>query len=267
MNKVSARKISNTRSGVLAASLLGVCALACGSAAAAGMPRLSINTAMPRASTAQAPTGAACGTITITQSSTQTITAANSVSCNSGPPNFLHTDNSYFRAFDLAALGAPDGLDVCEVQVGVEQATSTSGTQPVTVNLYTSDPLFPSGYPGSLTSIGTATAAVADVAAGAGTVISVPVTGSAPAGSQLVVEVFTPDGSTDGNSFFIGSNADAETGPSYLMATECGIETPTTTTDIGFEGMHIVLNAIGNAPAVDDTIFVDGFDGAPVLAP
>ena len=42
------------------------------------------------------------------------------------------------------------------------------------------------------------------------------------------MEVFTPDGQATGNLFFIGSNAAAETGPSYLSAADCGITTPTT---------------------------------------
>ena len=43
------------------------------------------------------------------------------------------------------------------------------------------------------------------------------------------MEVFTPNGATAMNEFFIGSNAAAETGPSYISAADCGIPTPTTT--------------------------------------
>jgi hypothetical protein len=272
--KVSNSKTRTARSGtVTIVSTLGLCiAMACGSAVAASQPHISKNpTTTSRGPLARGPLahqhgtqGTPCGAITVTQSSTQAITALNSVSCNNGTG---HTDNSYFRAFDLAALGAPAGLDVCEVQVGIEQATSAGGTgQPMTVNLYTSDPLFPGGFPGSLTSIGTASISLPDAASN--TVYSIPVTGSAAAGSELVVEVFTPDGTVDGNLIFIGSNADAETGPSYLVAAGCGITTPTTTAGIGFPNMHIVMNAIGNAPGPDDVIFADGFDnGVVIVAP
>jgi hypothetical protein len=75
------------------------------------------------------------------------------------------------------------------------------------------------------------------------------VTGTAAAGSELVVEVFTPDGTAAGNLIFIGSNASAETGPSYLRAPDCGITTPSTTSAIGFPNMHIVMNVIGCAQA------------------
>jgi len=280
VNKVSAREVSNTRGGVLAASLLGTCvALACGTAFAADASHFSKSAAMPHTQQAVArgafshhrgagPDGTpACGSITITQSSTQTITALNSISCNG---NGLHTDNSYFRAFDLASLGAPNGLDVCEVQVGVEQATSTGAAgQPATINLYTTSAPFPSGYPGSLTQIGTASVTIPDSATGS--VYAIPVTGSAPAGSELVVEVFTPSGQADGNSFFIGSNTDPQSGPSYLMAADCGANAPTDIASLGFPNMHIVLNAVGNPAGPSDVIFADGFDvvgpsTAPTLA-
>ena len=55
----------------------------------------------------------------------------------------------------------------------------------------------------------------------------------------LVVEVFTPNGQTAGNSFFIGSNALGQTAPSYLAAADCGVTEPTDTAAIGFPGMHI----------------------------
>jgi hypothetical protein len=112
----------------------------------------------------------------------------------------------------------------------------------MTVNLYTSNQPFPTGFPGSLTLIGTVTTTVSDQSL---TVLNVPITGTAAAGSELVVEIFTPDGDVAGNSFFIGSNVDAETGPSYLRAADCGVTTPTATGSLGFPNMHIVMNVNG----------------------
>ena len=74
-----------------------------------------------------------------------------------------------------------------------------------------------------------------------------PVAGTAPAGSVLVVEVFTPNGQTTNNSFFIGSNAAGQTGPSYIAAADCTIPEPATTASIGFPNMHIVMNVTGDA--------------------
>ncbi|MGA9770891.1 MAG: HYR domain-containing protein [Blastocatellia bacterium] len=220
--------------------------------------------------TAGAVTNGACTPETITQSSSQTIEPLNSVSCNNGVG---HTDNSYFRAFTLTSFGITGAFEVQSIDIGIEDAisggiantkASTSiskskkangpgkgkgkvaapqgGGQPITVNIYTSSTAFPAGFPGSLTLIGTASVNVADQS---GTILNVPITGTAAAGSQLVVEVFTPDGEAAGNLFFIGSNSSAETGPSYLLAADCGITTPTTTSAIGFPDMHIVMNVNG----------------------
>jgi hypothetical protein len=64
--------------------------------------------------------------------------------------------------------------------------------------------------------------------------------------NQLVVEVFTPDGESAGNLFFIGSNTAAESAPSYLSAAVCGVPTPTTTAGIGFPNMHVVMTVNGS---------------------
>ncbi|TAH41409.1 MAG: hypothetical protein E6Q43_03975 [Dokdonella sp.] len=188
----------------------------------------------PLRPTVVAPTGG-CGTITLTQSTSQAIVSGNSVSCNAGG---LHSDNSYYRSFPLTA-----DINVCEVQFGIETATGAGGTQPVTVNLYSGAGAFPATFPGGYTQIGTATVNVADQSA---TVFPATVAGLATAGSNLVVEVFTPDGQTAGNSFFIGSNASGESAPSYLAAADCGVTAPATTASIGFPQMQIVMNVIGN---------------------
>jgi hypothetical protein len=79
------------------------------------------------------------------------------------------------------------------------------------------------------------------------TVIAVPLAANVPAGTtEMVVEVFTPDGQAAGNGFFIGSNNLGQSGLSYILAPDCGVLTPTPTGDIGFPGMHIVLNAVGD---------------------
>ncbi len=177
--------------------------------------------------------------ITITHSASDSIIAG-SVACNSGG---IHTDNSYFRAFTLADFGITQDFDVTMVEIGIETATGGGGTQPMTVNLWTSSQPFPTGFPGSVTQIGTANINVPDQSL---TLFQIPVTGSAPAGSELVVEIFTPDGTAGGNSFFIGSNPLGQTGVSYILAASCGITTPTDLTAIGFPDMHIVMSVTGD---------------------
>jgi len=193
--------------------------------------------------------------LTITESNSQTILTGNSVSCNAAG---LHTNNSYFRAFTLSNFGITEDFNISMVEIGVEQAIGAGGTQPITVYLYTSSQAFPTGYPGSLTQIGTANINVPDQSL---TLFQIPVTGTAPAGSQLVVEIFTPDGQTAGHSFFIGSNNLGQTAPSYIMAADCGITVPTDVAGIGFPGMHIVMNVTGEVGGGGGNTFFENFDG------
>jgi subtilisin-like proprotein convertase family protein len=187
------------------------------------------------------------GTVTITHSATQTITSLNSVSCNSGG---FHTNNAYLRRFTLADFGITSDFQVQQVEVGVEVATGTGGTQPVTVNLYTWDPSDPFTY-ANFTEIGTVDTTVADTTA---TIVAIPVTGTAPAGSTLVVELFTPSGQPSTASFFIGSNADGQTGPGFIAAADCGITEPTDLGAIGFPNMHMVMNVTGIAGGCGDDL-------------
>ena len=195
------------------------------------------------------------GSTTITHSTSQTILSGNSVSCNL---TGLHADNSYFRAFNLTNFGITEDFNITMVEIGIEQATGAGGTQPITVNLWTSSQPFPTGFPGSVTQIGTADINVPDQSL---TLFQIPVTGTAPAGSELVVEIFTPDGQTAGHSFFIGSNNLGETGPSYLLAADCAVNVPTPTGNIGFPGMHIVMNVTGDVGGGTGNTYFEDFEG------
>lgn len=202
-----------------------------------GAAGLAVNGNTSLVPTSQAPLGAACGPAVLTQSASLTITAGNSASCNGGG---IHVDNSYFRAFPSSAL--PTGFAVCGVVIGIEQATGGAGaTQPITINLYANTgAAFPAG---TRTPVGSAAlVAVPDQTL---SLFNVPVTGTVPAGAELVVEVFTPDGTAASNQFFIGSNNAGETGPSYIQAAGCGITTPTATSAIGFPNMQIAMNVFG----------------------
>ena len=179
------------------------------------------------------------------ESTSQTILDGNSVSCNNG---IGHTDNHYWRAFDMNTFTGGQEYDVTSVSFGIEQATSGSGTgQPLTVNLYANhNAPFPGGdWQSNLI----ATTGSLNIPDQADSIFETALTATVPAGTlELVFEVFTPNGETDGNLFFVGSNADPETAPSYLSAADCGVTDPTPTGDIGFPDMHIVFNVNGSCP-------------------
>jgi hypothetical protein len=182
-----------------------------------------------------------CGPVFLTDSVDQSIISGNSIAC-SDPGSGFTFENHYSRTFDLPSLGIDGFVDVCEVQVAVEGAISVAGTQVVTVYLYSTPPgTFPSGL---LTPIGTAMLIVPDQDL---TYLSVPVTGTVPSGSELVVDVASEDGVVNLSAFLIGSNNLGQTAPSYLTAPECGIVIPTDLADVppGYPNMQIVINAVG----------------------
>jgi len=181
-----------------------------------------------------------CASQTFNQSSSNAITSGNSVACNAGG---LHTDNSYWRAYQLA-LGGP--VTITSVTFGIElaNASGTGTTQPVTVRIHTSAGPFPAS---PRTQVASQTFNIPDQNLTLFTAtLTTPVT--VPGNSNVVLELFTPSGQTAGHSFFIGSNAAPESGPSYLSAPACGVNNPTTTAAIGFPNMHIVLFMTGLQP-------------------
>jgi hypothetical protein len=213
------------------------CALPLALPAAAQSASYSHSTAPTSASAA--PRGVVCGTEFLTQSASQTITIGNAVSCNTD--GVVHVENSYYRAYDLSAF--PAGFDVCAVEIGIDRALAGSGSaQPVTLNLYVhSGGAFPTGTSTLLTTLALA------VANQSGSLLSVPIGGRVPAGSQLIVEVLTPDAQAAGHSFFMGSNALGQSADSFLRAPNCGVFAPTSNVASGFSAMQIVLNARGAA--------------------
>jgi subtilisin family serine protease len=185
---------------------------------------------------------------TITESTSQDITAGNSVAC-SADNGVTTSENHYWRAFDMNTFTGGLEYDVTSVTFGVEQATSGTGTgQPLTVNLYANHGSpFPGGDWQSNLIASSGTINIPDQS---GTIFSQSITATVPAGTlELVMEVMTPDGGSVGNAFFVGSNASPETAPSYLSAVDCGLTDPTPTGDIGFPNMHIVFNVNGTCPA------------------
>ena len=180
-------------------------------------------------------------TITLSQGPT-TITADNSLACTQTATGYT-SENSYYRAFRLADHGVNTAFTATRVDLGVENAVSgTGGSQSVQVKLYTVSGAFPAGV---LTQIAGQIVTVNNTTSG----ITIPVTMSPPgvaaAGSTLVAEVYVPDGRPVGNTFFIGSNTAAETGPSYIRAPDCSATNPVTFASTGNPGVHIVLTVTG----------------------
>lgn len=201
---------------------------------------------------------------TIKQNSTDTITPGTGFSCNVGS---VHTENTYLRRFDLVdGHGVSQTFKVSSVSFGVEFASAGSGSsQPASVRVYSIAASDTTMTFADLTLIADVPTTVLN--SDSGTVRTVPVSATVadPSKSDLVVALFTPSGRDAGHQFFIGSNADPETGPSYLAAPECGLPEPVTTGSVGFPNTHFVLYADGDVVDTDGDGTGDGTDNCSDL--
>jgi hypothetical protein len=199
--------------------------------------------------------------VTISQTDDQTPVAGDSVACGSQSDPHLYTrENHYWRRFYFDEY--PDvGLYVrfLSVDVGVD---STNGLN-IEVRLY----LTPHTVPvdtidrSQLVFIGSGDVDVpADTAL---TTVNVPVNASLAGSdvSDLVVEVFTPDGSVDSHWFYIGATTAPETHTSFYSSIYCDIGEPLPVGDpaVGAPDMHLVMSV----NTAGDALFADGFDGTP----
>ncbi|HEV7668591.1 MAG TPA: hypothetical protein VGS22_08715 [Thermoanaerobaculia bacterium] len=221
-------------------------------ALSAGAQSFSHNGAPPSVPASTTPPIQVIGATSITQSTNATtVSAGSSISCNAGSPTFLHTDNSYYRAFTLASFNPPLNqlqFMVQSVTIGIEQANAagTGTTQPLTINIFSS-----SANPPTLATLGpvlsTVTVQVPDQTV---SLLTIPLTTQpvfTVATGILVVEIFTPSGQAAGHSLFVGSNALGQSGPTFIRASSCGISEITNVASIGFPNMHLVMTVNGNS--------------------
>ncbi len=178
--------------------------------------------------------------LTLRAGTDDSVVNENSIACTY-KDNGRHTENSYYRTYPLATMGVNSDFIVTSVEFGIEIAEGQGGDQPVQVSLHT---LTGSFVLTNLTLLASTTVTVADQTE---SVLNVPIVATVPAGSTLVAEIFTPDGDSTNNSFFIGSNRLAESSPSFLRASQCDIDEPTAVSALGQSGliMSIVLNVKG----------------------
>lgn len=183
---------------------------------------------------------------TVTQSTAQTITAG-TIACGTGNPATASSDNRYFRAFDLSASGITTDFNITTVQFGIQSLTTPPAAgYPVLVKLYGTTATFPAGFTSTTTTgytlLGQATYLA--LPASVGTIVSVPLVATVPAGNKLILEIGYAANTT--SLIYLGSNAAGQSGPSYIMSTGCSITAPATLASIGFANVHMVFNVIGS---------------------
>ena len=198
------------------------------------------------------PQGGGCGQTYILQTNSNSVLPSNSITCHSGG---VHFNNSFFRAYPAA--GIPNGYSACSALVGIQvaDAAGVGTTQPLTVRLYAnSGTAFPGG---TRTLLASQTVQITDQAQ---SLVEIPLVGTVPAGSELVIEAFTPSAQELGHSLFLGSNTSGQTRPAFTQTADCGIPTITSLTTAGFPNMHLVLFLDGVLGVANNAIFTNGFE-------
>ncbi len=181
-------------------------------------------------------------TVTL-QAGANTITPENSVACTQSTNGVTdaHRENHYYRSFSLANAAITSNFEITNVNVGIETAEAASGSQPITVLVHTLNGVMTLA---NLTEVARTTVMVPNQAE---TILDVPISSTVPADSVFVIEVLTPDGVANSNTFFIGSNTQAETSPSFISSATCNITEITQVSQLGIDGlvMSVVLTVTG----------------------
>lgn len=170
-----------------------------------------------------------------------TILADNSAACASGSET---RDNSYFRSFSFASLGITEDFSISSIQFGVQSVVG-SGSSPLTVSVYSGTSLSTLG-----TVLGTASTSV--TAANNLSLVTLNLDALVLAGAEgFVVGIYSPE--VAGQSFYLGSNSAGQSAPSYILAPDCGITTPTELASVGFADMQIVMSVEGTTAVPEPT--------------
>lgn len=185
--------------------------------------------------------------VTLANSNSQAIRLNATVFCQKAditPP--VQADNSYFRVFRLADFDIEGDFQVADVQIGVESAEGSDGTQPAQVFLYT----LPEDRALQRPDLELVVMQSYQIPDQQISIHTMPISAVIPAGATLVVEFFVPDGSQRGDRFSVGCNNDGQRDPSYIEAPSCdevgaGI-VPLTLAGTGFENRAVILNVRGH---------------------
>lgn len=176
---------------------------------------------------------------TLSQSSSEVITAGNAISCGNNETGTTNA-NQFLRAFTLSDFGIDSAFAVSSIRFGIE---ALSVEVPVTINLYTLD--------GSLSYFNLQRVATTTTVQPAQSLslVDVPITASIPAGATLVLEVEIPDLESLNGNFVPGSNAAGQSAPSFIAAARCNAAEPRDLAEIGFPDMHLVMSVTGESAA------------------
>jgi len=177
--------------------------------------------------------------ITLRQTTNDFIAPGHSRTCQTvGPPTF---ENSWYRVFSLAEAGITGAFHTTNVTFGIETATPATQVK-VTVATY-SGATGPTLDVVAITPIAEMSLSLPAIATGQ--LVVAPVSATIPAGSNLLVEVFAPDYSSDGKTVIIGTTTSSESHPGYWRAPICEVPTPATTNRDGLPNPAFIIEVTG----------------------
>lgn len=170
-----------------------------------------------------------CGDIPVvfTQSD-DPVSVTSSFACPGG-------SNSYYRVFDLDALGINTNVSITDIEIGVFQSFNMPS---VTVKIHELDGALSTT---NLELVSENTMNLPDLFLD---LVSFPISATLEVGKTYVVEVATPGSIFNG--FVMGTNNVGESGTSYLSSTFCGINDITSMAAAGGAGQHLVMSMLGS---------------------
>lgn len=190
---------------------------------------------------------------TISHSNSMTLGETN-VACNIG--TVTSGENSYFRFFQLNNFSITDDYSIMNVQYGIQSLTNPTLPDgfPVTVKIYsTTNTNFPTGFPAGYTELAQVTTNI--LSTDVESLVTIPISATIPAGSNLLVEVgYLAQETGSGNRIFLSANDLGQTASTYLLAPGCGVTNPTSMETVGFPNAHFILSVTGETLGINDAL-------------
>jgi hypothetical protein len=171
---------------------------------------------------------------TLTQTNSQTLTPGNTLACSNNTTGHTRA-NTFYRVFDLPAMGITTAFTVQKVTFQVEHCHHNSNTGcvlAVRVGTYTATPGASLNTANMVIAASNANVQVPEVIENPGPppttpggTVDAPVNTTIAAGSKLLVVLEAPDGNNL-YSFYPATNTGGETGLGYIMSATCNITAP-----------------------------------------
>ena len=178
-----------------------------------------------------------------------TFVPANSVACTAGSPDIGTVANTYYRVFDLPALGVTGDLTVSDISFQVEDCESANNGHAIAVRIGTyAGTIGPTLQANQITILQSNNAVQVNeldaTASSPSETVDVPISQVIPVGSKMVVELDAPDG-TNTYQFFVGTSNGGETGISYISAPGCGVTDPSSMSTASGHNTDILMTVSG----------------------